>query len=249
MRLRVNTAFEVAVAAGLETGYTDKHPAYALVRGPSNTGLTTEYFPEIAAVDNTVDAVIAYDQLHVNAWLEWIDGMVPANSQGSLKKIPSLFGGNYQCLSVAQKTVEYNNDSSLSAGILKALDFVDRSMSQVVSKLKSKGYLQDTLIVVASKHGQAPIHPTLWNEVNPDTLMNATGVPTAWVTVSRDSPLWFPSPTNPGKERRHRLDFPAQLVRHSKGRRQSVWKEGSTENPRAYLRIPAHRARLRRSRH
>ena len=38
IRLRVNTAFELVRAAGLQIAYADKHPAYDLVRGPSGTG-------------------------------------------------------------------------------------------------------------------------------------------------------------------------------------------------------------------
>ena len=186
-RLRVNTFVEVVRAAGLETAYADKHPAYDIVRGPSGSGLSEGYFPEIAAVANTVNATIAYDQLHVNAFLDWIDGVSPANSTGAISGMPAYFGGNFQSVSVAQKTIEYNNDTSFSAGILKAIDFVDVSLGQIVAKLKAKGYLDDTLIIVASKHGQAPIDPTLWNEVNPDALMNVTseGVPVAWITVRR----------------------------------------------------------------
>jgi hypothetical protein len=40
MCLRVNTIFEMVRAAGLQTAYADKHPAYDLVRGPSATGLS-----------------------------------------------------------------------------------------------------------------------------------------------------------------------------------------------------------------
>src|SRR3954447_6795165 len=141
MRVRVNTVFEVARAAGLQTVYADKHPAYDLVRGPSGKGLSEGYFPEIAATPTTVNATIAYDRLHVNAWLEWIDGITPVNasitSGGSqITGMPAIMGGNFQCVSVAQKTVEYKNDSSLSAGILQALDFVDSSLGQIVAKLK-----------------------------------------------------------------------------------------------------------------
>ena len=185
--VRVNTVFEVAHEAGLETAYTDKHPAYDIVRGPSGTGLSEGYFPEQAATPTTLNGTIPYDQLHVNAWLDWIDGISIVNSSGSITKMPSLFGGNFQTVSVAQKTIEYNNDSSLSTGVLEAMDFVDSSLGKVVAKLKTKGYFEDTLIIFASKHGQSPIDPQLWNEVDPTAIMNATGVPTAWVTVSSKS--------------------------------------------------------------
>jgi hypothetical protein len=190
MRVRVNTVFEVARAAGLQTVYTDKHPAYDIVRGPSGKGLSEGYFPEMAALPDTLAPTIAYDQLHVNAWLDWIDGITPVNasitSGGSqISGPPAIFGGNFQSVSVAQKTLEYNNDSSISTGILKALDFVDSSLGQIVAKLKAKGYYEDTLIIVASKHGQSPIDPKLWNEVDPNALLNATSKPVAYLTVRR----------------------------------------------------------------
>ena len=56
------------------------------------------------------------------------------------------------------------------------------SLGQIFAKLK-KGYYEDSLIIVASKHGQAPIDPKLWNEVDPDALMNATSKPVAWLTM------------------------------------------------------------------
>jgi hypothetical protein len=99
-RVRVNTIFEAVVAAGKKTAYADKHPTYDIVRGPSSTGLTTGYFPEINNADgptDNVDKCIVYDTLHLNAFLGWIDGKDPANAEGSLKgDVPALFGGNFQ---------------------------------------------------------------------------------------------------------------------------------------------------------
>jgi hypothetical protein len=95
-RLRVNTFLEVVTGSGLETAHTDKHPAYDILRGPSGTGLTTYYFPEIHAVPVTTNATIAYDQLHVSAFLDWLDAKVPVNSTGTLKGVPTTFGGNFQ---------------------------------------------------------------------------------------------------------------------------------------------------------
>ena len=92
----MNTWAEIVTSNGLETAHTDKHPAYDIVRGPSGTGLTTGFFPEIQAVPVTINDTIAYDQLHVNAFLDWLDGKVPVNSTGSLKGVPTTFGGNFQ---------------------------------------------------------------------------------------------------------------------------------------------------------
>lgn len=126
----------------------------------------------------------------MNAWLDWVEGITPVNasitSEGSpITGMPALFGGNFQSVSVAQKTIEYNNDSSISTGILKAIDFVDSSLGQIVAKLKAKGYYEDTLIILVSKHGQAPIDPLLWKEVDPTALVNATDKPVAYLTVRR----------------------------------------------------------------
>jgi hypothetical protein len=62
--LRVNTVFEVARANGLVTAYADKHLTYEFLNGPSGTGLTQVYTPEVASVDNTIEAQLAWDDLH-----------------------------------------------------------------------------------------------------------------------------------------------------------------------------------------
>jgi len=199
-RLRVNTVWELAVEAGLTTAYADKHPAYDIVRGPSGKGLTEGYFPEINSLASqlfpgapagddftaNVTFAIAWDTLHVNAWLDWLDGKDPAHAEGTLNGvIPDLFGGNFQSVSVGQKTSGYEPDTlAFTPHLLEALDFVDDSLGEIVEKLKSKGLLQDTLIIVASKHGQAPINPKLFGEVDPDTLQADTGVPVLLATVS-----------------------------------------------------------------
>jgi 5'-nucleotidase len=45
--VKVNTVFEVAKAAGLRTAWSDKHPSYDLVNGPSGSGVDDLYTPEI----------------------------------------------------------------------------------------------------------------------------------------------------------------------------------------------------------
>jgi hypothetical protein len=192
-RVRVNTAFEIVEAAGYQTAWADKHPSYDLVRGPSGKGLSVGYFPEIASIPTQVNATIAYDQLHVNAFLDWIEGKTPTNSevQDPLKGTPSLFGGNFQAVSVAQKIGGPNLvDGGYLAGsldfsplVLTAIDFVDSSLGQVVSSLKDKKILDETLIIIASKHGQAPIDPTLYNTVDPSLIGPATGVKVDFITT------------------------------------------------------------------
>ncbi|KAK5016848.1 hypothetical protein LTR39_001867 [Cryomyces antarcticus] len=191
-RLRVNTIWEVVHSKGLQTAYADKHPAYDIVRGPSGTGLSVGYFPEIQSVDNTVAATIAYDQLHVNAWLDWLDVNTPEHSEGALSAIPTLFGGNFQAVSVAQKTVGYQATAGnpFTPALLQAFDFVDASLGAVVAKLKAKNLYNSTLIVVASKHGQAAIDPKLYAKIDPTLITNLTGVAVEWQT-SDDIALLF----------------------------------------------------------
>lgn len=174
-------------ASGKQTAYADKHPAYDLVRGPSGKGLTVGYFPEIAAVANTVDDTIAYDQLHVDAFLQWINGKTPEHSEvqaPGLTTTPALFGGNFQAVSVGQKTKGYSNGTlAFTSDLLKAFDFVDSSLGKVVAALKSKDIYKDTLIVVASKHGQAPIDPKLFREIDPKLVSSSTGVKVSFATT------------------------------------------------------------------
>jgi predicted AlkP superfamily pyrophosphatase or phosphodiesterase len=186
-RLRVNTIFEIVEAAGKQTAYTDKHPAYDIVRGPSGKGLSVGYFPEIQSFDTTnVTQIIEYDTYHVNAFLDWIAGTTPPNSevQDALKGTPTLFGGNFQAVSVAQKSYGYVAGTlAFTPELIVALDFVDTSLGKVVSALKGKGIFDDTLIIVASKHGQAPIDPTKYGKINQALLPTEIVVPTAFITT------------------------------------------------------------------
>ena len=193
-RLRVNTIFEVAHAAGLTTAYTDKHPAYDLVRGPSGKGLSLGYFPEITGVPNTVAAVIEYDKLHVAAFLDWIKGVDPANSEGTLAgKTPSLFGGNFQSINVAEKLAGYEpkDGTPFTPTLLSTYDFVDQSLGKIVQGLKDKRIHHQTLLIVASKHGQSPIDPRKLVRVDPDAVTNATGVQVLQQTSDTIALIWL----------------------------------------------------------
>ncbi|KAK5039095.1 hypothetical protein LTR16_011844, partial [Cryomyces antarcticus] len=130
--------------------------------------------------------------LHVNAWLDWLDVNTPEHSEGALSAIPTLFGGNFQAVSVAQKTVGYQATAGnpFTPALLQAFDFVDASLGAVVAKLKAKNLYNSTLIVVASKHGQAAIDPKLYAKIDPTLITNLTGVAVEWQT-SDDIALLF----------------------------------------------------------
>lgn len=107
--------------------------------------------------------------------------------------VPTLFSGNFQSVSVAQKTTGYNNSTGnpFSPAILQALDAVDSSLGQVVAKMKQIGIYNNTLIIVASKHGQAPINAMLKVDVNPALEQNSTGVPVIYNTADDISLLFL----------------------------------------------------------
>ncbi len=184
--LRTNTIFEVIKQAGLHTVWSDKHPAYEDLAGPSGTGLDELYAPEINAQD-TLDAgaqpgddyttsftgVRTYDALKVQAVLNWIDGKDGTGTK--TETVPAIFGMNFQSVSVGQKLAKAGNadaDKTLRGGYLDAnatpgnaltlnLQFVDDSIGKFESELQTKGLDQSTLIIISAKHGQSPINPAV----------------------------------------------------------------------------------------
>ena len=80
--LEVNTVFEVARAAGLRTAWSDKHPAYEILSGPSGAGVQDLFTPEINSVadsagdDWTKNNLLTqeYDSTKVAAVLNEISG-------------------------------------------------------------------------------------------------------------------------------------------------------------------------------
>ncbi len=178
--IRTNTIFEVIKAAGGLTAWSDKHPAYEVLSGPSGKGIDDLFAPEInsqmilpgapAGVDNTTSyaAVRAYDTLKVNAVINWIDGL---NSTGTAHPgVPAVFGMNFQAVSVGQKLAKasYGDDPSLTGGYTDSnatpgsalalqLQYVDESIGKFVAELTKQGINGSTLIIVSAKHGQSPI--------------------------------------------------------------------------------------------
>lgn len=160
--LRVNTIFEVARQHGKVTAWSDKHQAYDLLNGPSGKGVTDLYSPEVASNSSAATAsvanAIAYDDIKVQAVLNWIDGK---NHSGGPLGVPTIFGSNFQEVSVGEKVVAggYLDESGTpSVDLSKALHHMDESLGKMVAELKAKGLYDTTLIVLSPKHGQSPIN-------------------------------------------------------------------------------------------
>jgi Type I phosphodiesterase / nucleotide pyrophosphatase len=132
--IRTNTIYGVIHAAGLYTAWSDKHPVYATVSGPTGTSVPSNiddyYAPEVnsdivsipgfktisgddctniphaAGDDWTTDfaAIRCYDQLKVNAVVNEIMGK---DHLGTKKApVPAILGMNFQAVSVGQKLIK-----------------------------------------------------------------------------------------------------------------------------------------------
>jgi hypothetical protein len=180
--VRTNTIFEVIKAAGRRTAWSDKHPAYEDLSGPSGEGLDELFAPEINSQD-TLDngaqtgddyttsytGVRTYDSIKVNAVLNWIDGW--NSTRTKQQQVPAIFGMNFQAVSVGQKLAKSGDadlDKTLTGGYLDAnatpgnaltiqFEFVDEALGKFVQELALQHLDESTLIIVSAKHGQSPI--------------------------------------------------------------------------------------------
>jgi hypothetical protein len=214
--VRANSIFSVIHQAGGYAAWSDKHPAYASVAsgiGPS--ALDDFYAPEInsnvvalprvktptdvscapirdkgadlTAWTNSFENIQCYDTLKVNAILNEIDGKDHLGTKTA--KVPTIFGMNFQAVSVGQKLIEHSNGvtggyldaaGTPSAALLNEFQFVDASIGAFVKELNKRGLLSSTLIVITAKHGQSPIDPSRYvgqtiDGTSPATLLSNAG--------------------------------------------------------------------------
>ena len=176
--LRTNTVFEVIKAAGGLTAWSDKHPAYEILNGPSGNGVDDMYTPEInsqvpgapAGNDYTKSFtdVRTYDTTKVQAVLNWIDGYDSTKTRQP--GTPVIYGMNFQVVSVGQKLAKggYDDAPGLVGGYLDSnatpgnalsqqLQYVDNALGQFTAELEKTGEADSTLIIISAKHGQSPI--------------------------------------------------------------------------------------------
>jgi hypothetical protein len=214
--VRANSIFSVIHQAGGFAAWSDKHPAYSSVAsGIGPAALDDFYAPEInsnviglpgvttptgiscAAVrdpgsdltawTNSFQNIQCYDTLKVDAVLNWIDGKSHLGT--SKAQVPTIFGMNFQALSVGQKLIEASNSTTggyldaagtPSAALLDEFKFVDASIGAWVSELKARGLYDSTLIIITAKHGQSPIDPARYvaqtrNGTSPATVLAMAG--------------------------------------------------------------------------
>jgi Type I phosphodiesterase / nucleotide pyrophosphatase len=173
--LKVNTIFEVARQHGLRTAWSDKHPAYLAISGPSGTGVQDFFTPEInsqaigfpAGEDWTSDnaATMQYDTYKVQAVLNEIDGY--DHSRAHHVGVPAIFGMNFQTVSTAQKlpTSDGLTGGYLPGGevpgplLVRALGYVSTEIGAMAAEIRAQGLAGSTAIIISAKHGQSPTDP------------------------------------------------------------------------------------------
>ena len=177
--LKVNTVFEVARAHGLRTAWSDKHPAYEILNGPSGTGVQDLFTPEINSVadasgdDWTTDNALTqeYDRIKVAAVVNEIDGL----DHSGTRRVgtPAIFGMNFQSVSTAQKLPlsdglagGYHTDGSPGPLVASALSFVNTEVAVLRQAIADRHLQSTTTIVLSAKHGQSPIDPGLLRRVD-----------------------------------------------------------------------------------
>lgn len=116
-----------------------------------------------------------YDTLKVNATLNEIDGRDHLGQKKT--QVPNIFGMNFQAVSVSQKLIEKINGVKVfggymdgagtpSAPLQDAIAFIDASIGKMVSELNKQGLSNSTLVIVTAKHGQSPIDPNRFRELD-----------------------------------------------------------------------------------
>jgi hypothetical protein len=192
--LKVNTVFEVAREAGLRTAWSDKHPAYEILNGPSGTGVQDLFTPEInsdaptpgSPNDWTTDNALTmqYDHYKVEAVLNEIAGM--DHSGTAHVGVPAIFGMNFQTVSTAEKlptsdglTGGYLSDGTTPGPLLqRALDFVDGQIGMFLGALRSHGLAHSTTVILSAKHGQSPQNPLALTRIDDGPIID--GLNAAW---------------------------------------------------------------------
>jgi hypothetical protein len=192
--VEVNTIFEVAREHGLRTAWSDKHPAYEILSGPSGTGVGDFFTPEInsdaigfaAGDDWTKDnaATMQYDSYKVQAVLNEIEGFDHSGTRHV--GVPAIFGMNFQTVSTAEKlpasdglTGGYLPGGTVPGPLLsRALDYINTEVGAMVAEIRAQGLAGSTALIISAKHGQSPTDPNDLARVDDGPIIS--GINAAW---------------------------------------------------------------------
>ncbi|MDN7181567.1 alkaline phosphatase family protein [Caballeronia sp. SEWSISQ10-4 2] len=181
--IKTNTVFEVVKEhiRGARTAWADKHAwGYDWLNGPSGRGVDDLARTEINSIDpatktdylDTYTHTEKFDNYHVRVLINQINGR---DSTGKSAQVPTVFGTNFQTLSVAQKATVAAGGGYLDADftpgpqVAGAIEYLDDALGRIVSELKEQHLYSSTVIIVTAKHGQSPTDHTKLVK-NGDTL-------------------------------------------------------------------------------
>ena len=191
--IRVNTVFEVARKAGLRTAWSDKHPAYEILNGPSGSGIQDLFTPEINSIadsagdDWTTDNALTqvYDSTKVAAVVNEIRGLDHSGTHHV--GVPAVFGMNFQTVSTAEKLPTsdglvggYNTDGTPGPLLSRALNYIDTQVGTFLSEIHSQGLDASTTVILSAKHGQSPEDLASLRRVDDGAIVD--GLNAAWAT-------------------------------------------------------------------
>jgi Type I phosphodiesterase / nucleotide pyrophosphatase len=144
----------------------------------------------LGAYTDSFVAIKCYDTLKVNGILNQIAGF-NHNRSVTTGKVPTVFGMNFQAVSVGQKLIEpkvgtggyLDNIGTPTPELLSEIGFVDYAIGQFVSALKKAGAYDSTLIIITAKHGQSPIDSVRYTRItktgpvttSPANILDAQG--------------------------------------------------------------------------
>ncbi|MBJ7599568.1 alkaline phosphatase family protein [Candidatus Nephthysia bennettiae] len=192
--IKVNTVFEVVRAAGLRTAWTDKHPAYEILNGPSGTGVQDLFTPEInsdapvagSPIDWTADNALTqqYDSYKVQSVINEIRGF----DHSGTRRVgtPAIFGMNFQTVSTAEKlptsnglTGGYLADGVTPGPLLtRALEYINRQVGAMRAAIDLRELGESTVMILSAKHGQSPQTPSALTRIPDSPIIDALNA--AW---------------------------------------------------------------------
>ena len=181
--IQTNTIFEVVKQhlPGSHTAWSDKHAwGTDWVNGPSGLGVDDLARTEINSIDPaspvgsdytqslTGDTATdpsylhteTFDNIHLNNVLNEINGK--DSTGANLAPVPTIFGTNFQTLSVAQKALNSQGGGYIDAAftpnknVAAAITYIDNAIGMMTEELKKKHLMESTLMIITAKHGQSP---------------------------------------------------------------------------------------------
>jgi len=205
-----NTIFEVVKQhlPHSHTAWSDKHAwGTDWVNGPSGLGVDdlarteinsidplspagsdyTQSFSGNTAADPSYLHTVTFDNIHLNNVLNQINGM---DSTGTnFAPVPTIFGTNFQTLSVAQKALNSEGGGYKDAAftpnkhVAAAITYIDKAIGKMAKELERKHLTNSTLFILTAKHGQSPADYSKLKKIG-DTVSHTLG---ALVSTGSDS--------------------------------------------------------------